>query len=356
MREKIKVTTGDLKNQAKALSDLSMRVSSLSARNNQLISRMENACSSFHVAGIYVSANILIDKFTKLMTNLNRGVSTALNCAAAYEETDSELKKLYENWFTDVSVGNGTWSFSTVPTDLEQWAVKTTDTEFALLTGFWTDASQKENPEKAFREMLEKGYDGRKLSDSDPLKDILNNPESSIKTVTRPNGFDAAVLTDGSGNAVVLFAGTNGDLGDIWADVNIALGMESEQEKQAKQLIDAVSKSNSNIVVAGYSLGGYLATSVTLNNPAVSRCIAIEPPGRYDTLFQNITNAGNVDKIAIYEANGSVVSAVGTGVGHYHKIDVEFNMAGPAPNHGIYQMYDAMGGDNALKNAWSSSL
>jgi len=40
----------------------------------------------------------------------------------------------------------------------------------------------------------------------------------------------------------------------------------------------------------------------------VTKCIAFDPPGRYDTLLQNAYNKDRVERITTYEVEGSAIS------------------------------------------------
>ena len=86
-----------------------------------------------------------------------------------------------------------------------------------------------------------------------------------------------------------------------------------------------------------------MATAVALRNDSVSKCIAFDPPGRYDTLLQNTFNSEQANKITTYEANGSLISgAVGLGVGNVVDLDVKENGGCIDHNHGIAQIIEAL--------------
>ena len=131
------------------------------------------------------------------------------------------------------------------------------------------------------------------------------------------------------------------------------MGKASTQSAQANALVASLSQSHSNIVVTGHSLGGYLATSAALFNSKVSECVAFDPPGRKDLLFQNILNSQQVSKIRTYEAVGSPVScdALGhQGVGDVRKINV--SSEGNIANHLVGHICDALGGDQMIWASW----
>ena len=353
MSNTIKVTTGDLINHAKSISNLAMFVGEISSKNSSAINKMEAACSSFRVAGIYVSANRLIGKFTDLTNELTRGASKALGCASAYQEASDNLENKFKDWFENVVVGEASSAGvmeitkGNMPVNLDDYFGKVSDAEYAKLNQIWTDVCNSDDPLNEFIKRLSE------LPENDPLRNIAADQIEITKSIS---GLAAITLTDNNGNALVIFAGTNGgEIGDIANDIMIATGNMSPQELEAISIIAQLSSTHPNITVTGYSLGGYLATAATLRCPAVSRCVTFDPPGRYDNLFQSIFNNENYSKITTYEANGSIVSGVGTASGGLQKLNVENNWAGPFfPNHGIEYIYNSLGGDYALKNTWDT--
>ena len=186
--------------------------------------------------------------------------------------------------------------------------------------------------------------------------------------------MEAIVIEMDSENAIVLFAGTNGgDINDILTDAGITADgspglkyisgfnhivhpvenlLTESQFEAANHLLDDLSAKYSNISVAGYSLGGHLAADVTLNHTSISECVTFDPPGRGDTWLRTTFDPGDrVSKITNYVAGGSAVSAVGTHIGEVHYVDVDFNMAGPFPNHGIAQIADSIAGNKIADSA-----
>ena len=353
MSNTIKVTTGDLINHAKSISNLALLVGDLGSKNYSAVNKMENACSCMRVAGIYVSANHLINKFTDLINELNRGASKAMGCAAAYQEVNDNLIHSYDSWFGNVEVGaanQGTYEMvsNVPPVELRDYLDKVTDAEYAKLNQIWTDVCNSDDPLNEFLKRL------NDLPVNDPLRKI---GADQIKINKSISGLSAISITDNDGNALVFFAGTNGfgDLGDIANDAMIALGKMSPQEIEALNIINELSKSHPNITVSGYSLGGYLATAAALRCPAVTKCVTFDPPGRYDSIFQKYFNSEAWSKIKTYEAQGGTISSVGLASGDMTKLNVKDNWIGPIfHNHKIENIYDALGGDSELFNCWNA--
>lgn len=207
--------------------------------------------------------------------------------------------------------------------------------EYANLCQLWYDAlgEKEKNPETAFVELIE-----QRLPEGHPLTKATSEQIVAINYA----GLDAVVVGDGN-TAIVIFAGTDASsIDDLLADGAILVGAQSLQEELAVILVDALSKRYSDIVVTGHSLGGYLATAVTLKNDSVSKCIAFDPPGRYDAWFQEIFNSEQADKITTYEAKGSIISEVGFGVGDVIDLRVEENGSFLGHNHGIKEISDAV--------------
>ena len=85
---------------------------------------------------------------------------------------------------------------------------------------------------------------------------LLENPQS---------GFRAGIYTDGDGNHVLAFAGSN-DLKD-WTGANFrqGLGWESEQYDEAVQLAQLASAAyGDDLAITGHSLGGGLAATAAM--------------------------------------------------------------------------------------------
>ncbi|MDR7193944.1 hypothetical protein [Luteimonas terrae] len=85
---------------------------------------------------------------------------------------------------------------------------------------------------------------------------LLENPES---------GFRAGIYTDGDGNHVLAFAGSN-DVKD-WTAANFrqGLGWESEQYDEAVQLAQLASAAyGDDLAITGHSLGGGLAATAAM--------------------------------------------------------------------------------------------
>ncbi|MBQ6568647.1 MAG: DUF2974 domain-containing protein [Clostridia bacterium] len=239
---------------------------------------------------------------------------------------------------------------NTKPVLLHNYLSKVSDAEYAKLNDIWTDVSQADDSVGEFFKRLESD-----LPPDDPLRNISRDQIDVRKSDT---GMESISITDGKGNALVIFAGTNGDAGDIGSDALIAAGLMSHQEVEAINLINELSKTNSNIHVSGYSLGGYLATAATLRCPTVTKCVVFDPPGRYDTWIQETFNNKAWSKIKSYEANCSTVSGVGFDVGDTTHIDVEenniplINGVVNIHNHEIEKIVDVLDRDEVVKKTW----
>ena len=265
MSERIVVTTGDLRNHAKSISDVAVLVSEISGKNNNAITKMTNACSFLRVGSISFSAKHIVQRFTALMETLNRGASRALECAYAYEEASDDLKSKFNEWFDHVEIGNATQGVMEVTTDHEpmpmsDYLSKVTDAEYAKLNQIWTDVCDDEDPASAFLERLSE------LPENDPLRKLTADQISITKSIS---GLDAITIKGSDGNALVIFAGTKG-FADALNDIMIVEGVAPPQEVEALAIIADLSRTHPNITVSGYALGGYLATAATLRCPAVS--------------------------------------------------------------------------------------
>jgi len=347
--DSIKVTTGDLRNQAKSISDVAMLISDISRKNSSAINKMTEACSFLRVGSISFSAIQLIDKFTQLLETLNRGASKTLECAIAFEEASDQLKGEYDDWFEGVEAGAATQGVFELNSGgnhipLNDYFRRVSHAEYAKICGMWGWAAMSDNAKEEFIKKLKEG-----LPEGDPLRDITADQVEVTKSGT---GFAAVTITDDNGNALVIFAGTNGDAGDIFSDAELTLAIESDQERQAWELIDSLRKTHSNIVVTGHSLGGYLATSATLQYSEISKCVCFDPPGRYDSSWHYLTNNQSWSKVTTYEANGSKVSSVGSAVGDLRKLDVVENGGIIDHNHSIDEICNALGGDDRINLSW----
>lgn len=351
MGNEIKVTTGDLMNHAKSISNLALFIGDISAKNNSAINKMEDACSFMRVGSIYASANYLINKFTDLINALSQGAAKAMGCANAYQEASDSLINDYKDWFEGVETGEAncqvmTLSTGNPPAELNEYLGKVSDAEYAKLNQIWTDVCNSKDPLNEFLNRLSD------LPVNDPLRKITADQIQINRSV---NGISSITVSNHSGNALVVFAGTNdGDVADYINDYLVARGKLSPQEVDAINIVNQLSAEYPNITVTGYSLGGYLASAATLRCPGVDKCVTFNPPGRYDYLLQRYGNSDAWSKVTTYEAGGDTVSSVGLAVGNLIKLDVEENWIGPICNHRIEYIYEALGGDAELRNTWDT--
>ena len=239
---------------------------------------------------------------------------------------------------------------SQVFVDVSDYSEKATDTEYARLCSWTNKLFDNKNP--TAEEFITAIKNDSYFSDKDPLKNISTD---QITVISEGSGFGAIVIEDGE-SAVVIFSGTNmasKDIGDIATDGSVLLGTWNYQGKQAIDLVNGLSEKYDNIVVAGHSLGGYLATASTLKNDAVSKCITFDAPGRYDAVLQKSFNSGRTSVITSYEARGSTISSVGYDVGDVHRIPVGNSGTNFVDrNHSIDKLFESMNEKTPMKNSW----
>lgn len=245
-------------------------------------------------------------------------------------------------------------------TKIGEWGAEATDSEYALLASIWSSVSTKENSIDEFIKELAK-----RLPANSPLNKLSRNYIREVKSDT---GLEALILTDPFGNATVVFAGTNNP-GDFFDDdIQILAGRFPDQREEAIRLIDDLSVRYNNITVTGHSLGGYLATSVTLHNSNISRCVSFDPLGQ-PILKRGTGNleineeffSPNSDKITTYNTEGIVKSVGGSQVGDRKTLDIPWQPTDNYGNlaldrmagHNIDDIYEALGGYDSIKNNWS---
>lgn len=353
MSGKIQLTPAELKSQAAEMSSLQSEYEALFSEINTTLNSTRNNWSGAiagNFSGKMISAR---NSFSFITSALGIGAQAANSCADSFETIDSTLAKLCSKdsaFSSEMSKAIGDNQKTETVVTMDDYFARVTDAEYIKLCDWWGRASEGKSKEEAVAAFL--NYI-KNLPKNDPLRNLTKN---QIQAYIKPSGLSAISITDGKGNALVIFAGTQGtDLNDFYTDFNVGiLGVSSAQSKQANEIIDEISKNNSNIVVTGHSLGGYLATSVTLKNSSVSKCIAFDPPGRKDQLLQICTNYNQVSKITTYEAVGSPVSSVGKAVGKYVPVIVEPNLDWNVfAFHDPEKMYMALGGDRLVEGSWN---
>lgn len=224
---------------------------------------------------------------------------------------------------------------------------KVTDEELLKLTILAYEADDVSgNRAEKYAELLR-----RDLPEHDPLKKVTADQITYIHN--NANGFTAFVISDGK-SATVIFPGTNGLVGDVVADAKLALGVTSSQAEEAIALINKVTNTHSSVAVTGHSLGGYLATSATLHNEGVNRCVAFDPPGRWtpDFSLDKRFDRSRSSAVTTYENEGSKISWVGFGVGEVKKVRLD---NGGFWQHSSSEMYRSMHGSEKVENSWSNS-
>ena len=233
--------------------------------------------------------------------------------------------------------------------DVSNYSEKASHAEYAALCMLWQKAVENANSDSGdpMKYFLKNIKDSSYIPESDPLKHLTKDQLIVMESVS---GFSALAILD-KDTAIVTFAGTDpAQVADYVADAQLVFGQPSAQSVEANALVAALSTKYSDIVVTGHSLGGYLATSATLNNDAVSSCIAFDAPGRTDAALQSLVNSKRASKVITYNAEGSGISWVGDHVGETPEpLDVKENFL----NHGIKEICDALGGKKAIAEKWN---
>ena len=243
--------------------------------------------------------------------------------------------------------------------------------EYAILNKLCTDVSYNTTTDAMEEEMY------NLMKNTFPLGHPLHaddNPDLSaisrdqVQAFIRGTNRDLQVIEIklDPKNVILIFAGTKeGQFGDIVQDVGIALDstpgikyiscamnavqdlFNQNQIEAGNQLANELSHFGYNTYLTGYSLGGHIAVDVALHCQELTECVAIDPPGRGDTIISG--SSQNRDKITNYINRYSSISWVGQHVGTVYSLDVEENwLLGVIHNHDIEYTIDALGGYGAL--------
>ena len=243
--------------------------------------------------------------------------------------------------------------------------------EYAILNKLCTDVSYNTTTDAMEEEMY------NLMKNTFPLGHPLHaddNPDLSaisrdqVQAFIRGTNRDLQVIEIklDPKNVILIFAGTKeGQFGDIVQDVGIALDstpgikyiscamnavqdlFNQNQIEAGNQLANELSHFGYNTYLTGYSLGGHIAVDVALHCQELTECVAIDPPGRGDTIISG--SSQNRDKITNYINRYSSISWVGQHVGTVYSLDVEENwLLGVIHNHDIEYTIDALGGCGAL--------
>ena len=329
-----KVTLGDYK-----ASDLSSAYTSQTALAGS-ITRLGKICGAMNTAALrfseasaelsgranltayYMQHTDTLD-YNTLMATYSAAIASAGSAAAGYEVVKDALKN------SGYSVGS-LGSISNVINTIHEVPAYT----YAELCYIAYDAAKNEtDPSAAFvRKIRNSDY----IPENSRLKHISEDQVSYYESST---GFSCFVITDGD-TAIIVFLGTN-DVVDVGADFLLAFGGTPEQTREARDLTEIISKQYQNVVVTGHSLGGHLATDVTLNNNKVDQCVAFEAPDRWDHLYQKTFNKKQASKITTYNAEGSIISTAvpGDTTGKEVMVDVDPNGKMIIDrNHGIKEL------------------
>ena len=335
----IKITPTELLAQASEMNALQEQYLDLFGNVNSELNKVNSNWSTNLAHNFCRKITGSSQTFLQITRELANGAKVAKSSAETFETVDSQLAKLYEDdGSTKKPYNEATMSEIPDPVDMDFYLRNVTDAEYALLCHYWSQAAQSNNPLEDFWNRLQD------LPENDPIRELAFSQMSCVNSST---GFSAITIKDGNGNAMVIFAGTNGDAADLFADAEVAIGSNTIQSQEAIDLVNRLSKECDNIVVTGHSLGGYLATAVTLKNKSVSNCIAFDPPGRYDAWYQNTFRDQYASKVTTYVADGSLINKVGFRVGSVNHVPIpkELENGGAlSHNHGIKQISDALGG------------
>ena len=296
--------------------------------------------------------------FMGALTMMRNSAGSIRNVAQAAQEMDDEWASKIGTELCEIMSSNGASAnpeaAKPAAVDMDDYCSRVSDAEYGKLCGIMNQMDSKYREDGAAK--MEKEF-LKKLKKDLPANDPLRNVTADqVEITTSSSGFTAAVIKSGD-DALVIFAGTNFtfDAGDYVADAGILAGIDTKQVSEAKKLVKKLSKECDNIRVTGHSLGGYLATAATLDNDAVSECVAFDPPGRKDWLVQNIANHDQVKKVRTYEAVGSPVSSNALGhmaIGKW--IPVVVPMKDNIANHLIAPMVEALEEKNGkIKNTWN---
>lgn len=348
---KIQLTPSELQTQANEMQALETEYSILFTGVSSDLKNVNGNWSANLSNNFEGKINSAQKSFTQITQELMKGSKVANTCAVTFESVDTELAKL--------SQGSAPKTVQIAekpkPVDMGDYLNRVSAAEYAKLCELSYSALKSDDPQKAYIDLLYAN-----LPEKDPLRKITSE---QVIVTNGENGFSAITILDGD-NALVVFAGTNGDRGDLISDAQLFLnpligGGSTAQSKQAIDLVNELSKTHSNIVVTGHSLGGYLATSATLKNSSVSKCVTFDAPGRYDAWWQELTN-DQAEKIQNYEARGSYISSVGYDVGSTERISVEssggdFKIGdiNVDQNHDIGNLHDALNEKSPMENSWN---
>lgn len=352
MPNKVSITPSELVTQSNRLANLSNQLDEITLKANKSLSLIEHALSSKFSSNMGNKGKTLLKNLNSLKSSLMIGSNVAKKSAGTFETVDRQLAKLYKE---DVSSRQGTTakmdSVSTKPVDMNYYMQNVTDAEYAKLCLIWYGVDKKGGSVELFLDRIKD-----ELPQNDPLATLTYD---QVRVVKKGSGLSAVVITDAAGNAIVIFNGTDvfGDAGDDITDLKLAVGQGSKQSSQANELIFELAQNGyHNVVVTGHSLGGYLATSTALHNGNVSKCVAFDPPGRYDAKEWN-RYPETKSRITTYEAIGSTVSGVGGAIGNKVPLNVKPN--GKTifdKNHGLSEIYDELGGKKKMTKSWNATM
>ena len=127
-------------------------------------------------------------------------------------------------------------------------------------------------------------------------------------------GFRAGVYTDGNGQYVLAYAGSN-DVQDWITNARQGLGWDDKQYDQAVQLArDAQQAFGENVVITGHSLGGGLAATAALATDTTA--VTFNASGVHDETLRNlgldpaaVKNDAENGQIRRYNVGGEILTA-----------------------------------------------
>lgn len=340
----MKYPVTQLASKGRELAEIADRINSIS----------ESAISiAAAISGCYEQGGV-DGRATKVSANISTQASTisylgaiASNAAKVYMNAEDNIVTLVSGRTDKTSLEKNS------NVSLIEYSAAVSDAELVKISSLANRAEHFQNPEKGFYNLLQ-----MELPENDPLRKI--KPDQVKYYNNNDTGFGAFVIEDGD-SAIVVFPGTDWETNDTWNNLlYIGFGVQSGQVDNANTLIDQLEKKYSNIMVTGHSLGGYLATKVTLSHNSIDKCVVFDPPQDHldwkylfgVPLTEHEKN--NSAKIRTYINEYSIVSGVAQRqYGEIILIDIGNE---DIIHHESELMYKTLGGRECVENTWDANL